>query len=135
MCSVCLLRFAKMEDKFHCPVSTTSSRRKNHNASFPSKQVQVSHENKQWTMKNYNSVIPCLNFHFPILILDEFQMCILPLSRAENFKRSPHIPVELLLLFRFLASTPCAVVSGSEEVPVQSRNFHGVMITCFLHHG
>ena len=62
-------------------------------------------------------------------------MCIPPLRRVTNLKPPPCIPVKLFFLFRFLASTPCAVISGSREVPVQSRNFSAITITCFPDHG
>ena len=45
---------------------------------------------------------------------------IVPLKQAANFKPTPSIPVKFS--FRFVAFTLCVEVSGSEEVPVQSRN-------------
>ena len=60
-------------------------------------------------------------------------MCIPPLKRAANLKPSPCIPVKFSFRFRFLASTRRAVVSGSEEDPVQSSNFRAITIkTVFL---
>ena len=55
-------------------------------------------------------------------------MRIPPLKGAANLKPSPCIPVTFFFRFRFLVSTPRAVVSGSEEVPVQSRNFKAITI-------
>ena len=59
-------------------------------------------------------------------------MCMLPLKRAANVKPSPCIPVKILFHFHLLASNPCAEVSGSEEVPVQSRYFNGVRSHVFV---
>ena len=56
-------------------------------------------------------------------------MCIPPLKRAADLKPSPCIPVKFFFRFRFLPFTSCAVISGSEEVPVQSRNFKAITIT------
>ena len=58
---------------------------------------------------------------------------IVPLKQVANFKPTPCIPVKFSFRFRFrfVAFTLCVVVSGSEEVPVQSRNFNGITITCF----
>ena len=38
-----------------------------------------------------------------------------------NFEPSPYIPVKSLFRFSSLAPTACAVISGSEEVPGESR--------------
>ena len=62
---------------------------------------------------------------------------IVPLKQVANFKPTPCIPVKFSFRFRFrfrfrfVAFTLCVVVSGSEEVPVRSRNFNGITITCF----
>ena len=56
-------------------------------------------------------------------------MRIPPLKGAANLKPSPCIPVKFFFRFCFLASTPCAVISGSEEGPGQSRNFKAITIT------
>ena len=55
---------------------------------------------------------------------------ILLLVQAANFEPFHCIPVKSSFSFRFLASTACAVISNSEEVPIQARNF-----TRLRHHG
>ena len=57
---------------------------------------------------------------------------ILLLVRAANFEPFRCIPVKSSFSFRFLASTGCAVVSGSEEVPIQARNFRWLRYHGFL---
>ena len=72
------------------------------------------------------------SFNFSTLILDVRDNITL---QGANFKPSPCIPLKFLLRIRFPASTPCVAVPGSEEVPVQSRNFKRITIACFLDHG
>lgn len=52
------------------------------------------------------------------------QNSILLLLRAVNFEAFPCIPAKTWLGFRFLVPTTSAVISDSEEVPTQARNFN-----------
>lgn len=64
-------------------------------------------------------------FHFSSLLASKIiwntkiTMCILLLLGTANFEPSPCLPVKSLLRFSFLAPTACAVISGSDEVPVE----------------
>ena len=51
-------------------------------------------------------------------------MTLLPLLPAVNFETLPCIPVNSSFSFCFLAPTTCAVTSGTEEVPIEARNFN-----------
>ena len=60
---------------------------------------------------------------------------ILLLVRAANFEPFHCIPVKSSFSFRLLASTACAVISNSEEVPIQARNFTRLRYHGFLNMG
>ena len=60
---------------------------------------------------------------------------ILLLLWAANFEPFQCIPVKSSFGFRFLASTACAVISSSEEVPIQARNFRWLRHHGFLNMG
>ena len=60
---------------------------------------------------------------------------ILLLLRAEDFEPFRCIPVKSSFRFRFLPSTACAVISTSEEVPIQARNFRLLRYQGFLNMG
>lgn len=45
------------------------------------------------------------------------------LLQAANFEPTPCIPAKSLLRLSSLASIACAVIPGSEEVPIQLRKF------------
>jgi len=55
----------------------------------------------------------------------------IPLLSA-NFVQSPSIPVNSLFPLGSLTSIACAVISGSEEVPNQSRKFKCLTSDVFL---
>ena len=60
---------------------------------------------------------------------------ILLLVRAANFEPFHCIPVKSSFSFRFLASSGCAVILSSEEVPTQARNFRWLRYHGFLNMG
>ena len=60
---------------------------------------------------------------------------ILLLAQAANFEPFHCIPVKSSFSFRFLASTGCAVILSSGEVPIQARNFRWLRQHGFLNMG
>ena len=62
------------------------------------------------------------NFNFPSYFWLT-KANILLILRAVNFEPLLCIPVKSCFSFHFLAPTACAVISVSEEVPIQVRHF------------
>ena len=82
-------------------------------------------KNKYWTFLDCNSAIQCTNFNFPLLLLDGQDVNTTTSTGCKLWTFPMYgISVRSSFSFSFLAPTPSNVISGSEEVHIQERNFN-----------